>query len=100
MARFVHRQVSALMWNRLWSRLDIVKTIQVVLDEALLQRADRAARRQRVNRSALIRAALAEYLERGRLAELEAGQRRGYQRHPVAPGEFDAWDKVPGWPET
>jgi metal-responsive CopG/Arc/MetJ family transcriptional regulator len=35
-----------------------METIQVVLDSKLLRAADRAARRSRLNRSALVRAAL------------------------------------------
>ena len=41
-----------------------MQTIQVVLEEDLLRAADRAARRVRVNRSALIREALREHLKR------------------------------------
>ena len=41
-----------------------MQTIQVVLEEKLLRDADRAARRVRVNRSALIREALREHLKR------------------------------------
>jgi metal-responsive CopG/Arc/MetJ family transcriptional regulator len=76
-----------------------MKTIQVVLDEALLKEADHEARRANMNRSALIREALAYYLERSRQVELEARHRRGYERKPVLPGEFDAWDAVQAWPE-
>ena len=39
-------------------------TIQVVLEDSLLQAADRAVRRLKVNRSALIRDALREHLRR------------------------------------
>jgi len=38
-----------------------METIQVVLDAKLLQAADRVAKRQKVNRSALLRRALQEH---------------------------------------
>lgn len=44
-----------------------MQTIQVVLDTKLLQAADRAAKRQKMNRSALIRDALREHLKRCKL---------------------------------
>lgn len=75
-----------------------MKTIQVVVDEATLRAADREARRAGVNRSALIRRAIAYYAKKRLEAELEAKQRAGYERQPEAPGEFDAWDLVQQWP--
>jgi Ribbon-helix-helix protein, copG family len=41
-----------------------METIQIVLDKALLQATDRAARRMKRNRSALVREALREHLKR------------------------------------
>ena len=41
-----------------------METIQVVLGSTLLRATDGAARRARVNRSALVREALREYLKR------------------------------------
>jgi hypothetical protein len=75
-----------------------MKTIQIVLDEASLRAADREARKAKLNRSALFRAALAYYLRRRQIAELEDRHRRGYREKPVAPGEFDVWDRVVEWP--
>jgi metal-responsive CopG/Arc/MetJ family transcriptional regulator len=76
-----------------------MKTIQIVLDEASLRAADRAAKRAKVNRSALFRTALAYYLERERIRDLEEQHRRGYENKPVAPDEFGVWDRIVGWPE-
>ena len=74
-------------------------TIQVVLEDSLLQAADRAVRRLKVNRSALIRDALREHLRRLSLLEKERRDREGYATHPIARGEFDVWDEVAAWPE-
>jgi metal-responsive CopG/Arc/MetJ family transcriptional regulator len=76
-----------------------MRTIQVVLEEDLLRAADREARRNRVNRSALLRTALREFLRRKHLEEQVKRDRRGYERHPIQPGEFAAWDQVRSWPK-
>lgn len=74
-------------------------TIQVVLEDALLEATDRAVRRMKVNRSALIRAALREHLRRLSIVEKERRDREGYARHPMARDEFGVWDKVTAWPD-
>lgn len=74
-----------------------MQTVQIVLDEGLLHRVDRSARRLSVNRSALVRDALRHYLARLRTQELEARDRRGYLRTPDR--EFHAWDDVAAWPD-
>ena len=71
-------------------------TIQVVLDPRLLSAADRAARRGRQNRSALIREALREHLRQLAAAEAELRDRTGYERQPDV--EFAGWEKVAAWP--
>jgi len=73
-----------------------METIQVVLDSALLRAADSAAKRARINRSALIRNALREYLRQRRNRELEASDRQGYAKHPTA---LDGdWEREASWP--
>ena len=74
-------------------------TIQVVLGDSLLQAADRAVRRLKVNRSALIRDALREHLRRLSLHERERRDREGYARHPIAKDEFSVWARVTAWPD-
>jgi metal-responsive CopG/Arc/MetJ family transcriptional regulator len=76
-----------------------METIQVVLDTKLLRAADLAARRQKVNRSALIRHALQEHLKRLRELELEEQDRRGYMAQPQRKDEFRVWEDAAAWPE-
>jgi metal-responsive CopG/Arc/MetJ family transcriptional regulator len=76
-----------------------VETIQVVLDTKLLRAADTAAKRQKVNRSALIRKALEEHLKRLRVLELEERDRRGYQARPQRIEEYRPWEEAAAWPE-
>jgi len=76
-----------------------METIQVVLDTKLLKAADRAAVRQKVNRSALIRQALQEHLKRLRLMDLVQSDRRGYEAHPQRIEEYLPWEESAAWPE-
>ena len=76
-----------------------VETIQVVLDSKLRKAADLAAKRQKVNRSALIRHALREHLKRLRVMELEERDRRGYETQPQREEEFRVWEDIAAWPE-
>jgi hypothetical protein len=83
----------------LWKRTPQMQTIQVVLDAKLLKAADIAARRQNLNRSALIRQALQEHLSRLRLSELEQRDRAGYQAQPQRLEEYLPWEEAAAWPE-
>ena len=76
-----------------------METIQVVLDGKLLKAADIAAKRQKVNRSALIREALQEHLKRLHLVDLEERDRRGYQAKPQRIEEYRPWEEAAAWPE-
>ena len=76
-----------------------METIQVVLDEKLLKAADLAAKRQKVNRSALIRQALQQHLKRLRELELEERDRRGYLAKPQREQDFRIWEDAAAWPE-
>ena len=76
-----------------------METIQVVLDTKLLRAADTAAKRQKVNRSALIREALQEHLKRLHVLDLEQRDRRGYEAKPQRIEEFRAWEDAAAWPE-
>jgi len=76
-----------------------METIQVVLDAKLLKAADTAAKREKVNRSALIRQALEEYLKRLHVRDLEDRDRRGYQAKPQCKEEYRPWEDAAAWPE-
>jgi metal-responsive CopG/Arc/MetJ family transcriptional regulator len=76
-----------------------METIQVVLGSTLLRATNGAARRARVNRSALVREALREYLKRLETRELEARDRTGYGEHPDVSTEAADWERAATWPE-
>jgi metal-responsive CopG/Arc/MetJ family transcriptional regulator len=69
-----------------------------VLDAKLLRAADLAAKRRKVNRSALIRQALDQHLKRLHDLELEERDRRGYLAQPQREEEFRIWEDAAAWP--
>jgi metal-responsive CopG/Arc/MetJ family transcriptional regulator len=71
----------------------------MTLDEDLVEAVDEAAKRLGTSRSAFARDALREALARLREEQLEQKHRRGYERRPVKPGEFDAWESEQVWPD-
>lgn len=73
------------------------KTIQMTIDESLLEQVDATSAQLGMSRSAFIRQALRQAMERARVAELERQQAVGYARHPVEPGEFDVWLAEQSW---
>jgi len=82
------------MWNK--ARITM-KTIQMTLDEDLLNQVDKAIHELESNRSAFIRESIQYYLVTLRIKELEKRQREGYLKHPVQAGEFDIWEDEQVW---
>jgi metal-responsive CopG/Arc/MetJ family transcriptional regulator len=75
-----------------------METVQIVLDKDLLEAADKAARRMKQNRSALIRHALREHLKRLEALSREERDRAGYSKRPQAIEETSAWEAEAAWP--
>jgi len=69
-----------------------------VLDTKLLKAANAAAKREKLNRSALIRKALEEHLKKLKVLELEEQERRGYLAKPQLPDEYRGWEAIAAWP--
>jgi metal-responsive CopG/Arc/MetJ family transcriptional regulator len=71
----------------------------MTLDESLVTRVDRAARRLGTTRSGFTRDALRDALARQATREKERRHRKGYEAQPVQNGEFDAWAAEQAWPD-
>jgi metal-responsive CopG/Arc/MetJ family transcriptional regulator len=76
-----------------------MKTVQMTLDEELVEAVDEAAKRLGTTRSAFAREALREALAREREKQREQKHREGYEKYPVKPGEFDVWESEQVWPD-
>src|SRR5438270_13615028 len=79
-----------------------MKTIQVVLEKELLLEANKAAKRNKQNRSALIRDALRHYLKRMQIRAAEQREIEAYSSHPQTPEELreiELFAREAPWPE-
>ena len=77
-----------------------MKTVQMTLEESLVEAVDEVVRRLGTSRSAFTRQALSRALEEFRVEELESRHREGYARHPVSENEFSVWEDEQDWGES
>jgi metal-responsive CopG/Arc/MetJ family transcriptional regulator len=76
-----------------------LETIQVVLDSKLLRATEVAARRTKLNRSALIREALRAHLKKLEIRERELRDRKGYEAGRGDAEPRSGWEAEAIWPE-
>jgi metal-responsive CopG/Arc/MetJ family transcriptional regulator len=78
---------------------DVMKTVQMTLDENLVANVDRVVKRLGTTRSAFTRQALKNALKEIRITELEQRHCEGYKRKPVKRKEFEDWEAEQVWVE-
>ena len=74
-----------------------MRTVQMTMEEDLVVRIDRAARKLKTTRSAFTRRVLRKALADLAKEEMIARYRLGYGKQPVKPGEFDVWESEQAW---
>ena len=74
-----------------------MRTIQMTLDDDLVESVDRVAKSLKTSRSAFTREALRAALEQHRAGLLEEQHRRGYELHPGSEDEFAVWEEEQAW---
>ncbi len=74
-----------------------MRTIQMTLNNELVQSVDKIVKELKTTRSAFTREALRHAIERFSAKRLEAQHRKGYQSHPVSREEFSAWENEHNW---
>ena len=74
-----------------------MRTVQMTLDDALVQEIDQVVKRLGTTRSAFAREALRTALARVERQELERRHREGYRRQPVQMGEVSDWEDEQVW---
>jgi metal-responsive CopG/Arc/MetJ family transcriptional regulator len=74
-----------------------MKTIQMTLDEKLIDEVDKEVKKLGTTRSAFTRDALRKILAYYHELESEQKQIEGYKKNPVNPGEFDDWEDEQVW---
>ena len=74
-----------------------MRTIQMTIDDDLVEAVDRISKKLHTSRSSFTRKALREALSRYDLEQLESKHRLGYKRHPTRSGEFSVWEAEQAW---
>ncbi|KUO39931.1 MAG: CopG family transcriptional regulator [Hadesarchaea archaeon DG-33] len=74
-----------------------MRTVQMTLDNELVDRVDNIVKELKTTRSAFTRQALQEAIERFNVRRLEEKHRRGYELHPVTRKEFSVWESEQEW---
>jgi metal-responsive CopG/Arc/MetJ family transcriptional regulator len=74
-----------------------MRTIQMTLDDQLVEAVDKVIKKLHTTRSAFTRTALKDALKKVRLQRLEQKHRRGYEKSPVKIDEFNIWEKEQAW---
>ncbi len=74
-----------------------MKTIQMTLDDELVNAVDKIVKKLKTNRSAFTRYALREAIAKENISRLEVKHKRGYQNKPVNTTEFGVWESEQEW---
>ena len=74
-----------------------MRTVQMILDDQLIELIDKAVKSLKTTRSAFTRAALRDALKRLHVSSLEQKHRQGYGAHPVNKKEFSVWEEEQDW---
>ncbi|MBT9440204.1 MAG: ribbon-helix-helix domain-containing protein [Desulfobacterales bacterium] len=74
-----------------------MRTIQMTLDDNLVQSVDKVVKELKTTRSAFTRSALRDAINRFSISRLEEKHRRGYELHPVNKEEFSVWEEEQDW---
>ena len=74
-----------------------MRTVQMTLDEHLVQTVDNVVKKMHTTRSAFAREALQQAIVRIKTQKLEEKHRLGYLRKPEGADEFGVWQKEQKW---
>ena len=74
-----------------------MRTVQMTLDEELVESVDKIVKELKTTRSSFTRKALREAIERLNIKQLEERHRKGYERHPASEDEFSVWESEQEW---
>ncbi len=74
-----------------------MQTVQMTLDEHLVQTVDKLAKNLHTTRSAFTREALRHAIARFQIRRQEEQHREGYRRKPATPAEFGVWQTEQKW---
>jgi hypothetical protein len=74
-----------------------MRTIQMTLDDDLVENVDRVVKKLKTTRSAFTRKALKDAIRQVNIDNLEKKHKKGYERYPVTKTEFSVWESEQEW---
>jgi metal-responsive CopG/Arc/MetJ family transcriptional regulator len=74
-----------------------MRTIQMTLDEDLVEAVDNIVKKLKTTRSAFARKALRDAIKQAHITMLENKHKKGYGRYPVGKMEFSVWESEQEW---
>ena len=74
-----------------------MRTVQMTLDEELVEKIDIVVKQMKTTRSAFTRDALNAAIKQHDIALLEQKHRKGYESNPIANAEFSVWEAEQDW---
>lgn len=74
-----------------------MKTVQMTLDDELVENVDKVVKKLHTSRSAFTREALRDALEKYTSRQLEHKHSQGYRKQPVGDAEFSIWEDEQEW---
>jgi metal-responsive CopG/Arc/MetJ family transcriptional regulator len=81
-------------------RYEFMRTIQMTLEDDLVQAVDKIVKQMHTTRSAFTRTALREAITNYKRFQLEQKHRKGYEKKPVNKEEFDVWEDEQKWGDS
>ena len=74
-----------------------MRTIQMTLDDELVEAVDKLVKKLKTTRSAFARKALREAIKQVNIKTLEKNHKKGYEIYPVSKTEFSVWESEQEW---
>ncbi len=74
-----------------------MRTIQMTLDDDLVDAVDKVVKKLRMTRSAFTRQALRNAIAQANIKQMENKHKRGYEKKPVNKSEFSIWESEQEW---
>ncbi len=76
---------------------DIMRTVQMTLDDELVSEVDNIVKKLKTTRSAFARKALKDAIRQANITMLEKKHKKGYERCPACKTEFSDWESEQEW---
>ena len=74
-----------------------MRTIQMTLDDELVDAVDKVVKKLKMTRSAFTRQALRSAITQANIKQMEDKHKKGYEKEPVGKSEFSFWEPEQEW---